>query len=217
MSVVFKSWDAWLRDGYICTNCISLPRQRHIQHILDTQFPSWNRAEIHESSPSNDFISRYCSSYSQSQFFPDTPPGNFSDGIRCENLEELTLSDSTFDIFITQDVFEHIFDPKLAAKEIMRVLKPNGFHIFTVPRYRGLVTSCARAKMGTDKSVQYLADPQYHGNPIGDGKSLVTWDYGSDFEHLYAKWTNSSVTTYVTRDRALGLDGEFLEVFVARK
>jgi hypothetical protein len=57
----------------------------------------------------------------------------------------------------------------------------------------------------------------FHGNPVGDGRSLVTWDYGDDFEDLLTKWSGYPVKTYVTRDRNLGLDGEYLEVFVCRK
>lgn len=57
----------------------------------------------------------------------------------------------------------------------------------------------------------------YHGNPIGDGKALVTWDYGDDFQSLMNRWTGCSTTNYITRDSALGIDGEFIDVFVTRK
>jgi SAM-dependent methyltransferase len=214
---VFEITGPWLRDQYLCENCHSIPRQRALSYILDRFILNWKSLAIHESSPSNDFIKRYSADYSSSQYFTDSINGEFINGIRCENLEKLTFSDNTFDIFITQDVFEHIFNPDIAVKEIMRVLKPGGIHIFTTPKHKKVTKSYARAKLKKSGKIQHLYEEQYHGNPIGDGHSLVTWDYGDDFEFLLHKWSGYPTTTYITRDRSLGIDGEYLEVFITRK
>ncbi len=171
---------------------------------------------IHESSPGTDFVRRYSSNYSWSFFFEDVPRGGEKNGSRCENLEQLTFADDTFDLFITQDVFEHVFNPGRAAAEIMRVLRPGGAHVFTAPKHKGLRETAQRAAL-TDSGIVHLQEAQYHGNPIGDGRSLVTWDYGDDFEACLWVWCGYPTVTYVTRDRGLGLDGEYLEVFVTRK
>lgn len=215
-TTIFESNDSWLREGYLCLNCKSIPRQRHLQYILDRHFPGWENKKVHESSTSNNYIKQYCSTYTSSQFFLDTPLGDQKNGIRCENLEQLTFSDETFDIFITQDVFEHIFDIEKASNEIMRVLKAPGIHIFTAPKHKELNKTIPRAEL-INGQIKFLEPPQYHGNPIGDHKSLVTWDYGDDFEYLIGKYAKVPVTTYITRDLKLGLDGEFLEVFVMKK
>lgn len=212
----FKIEGDWLRDQYLCVNCGSIPRQRHMQYIMDQYFQGWERKSIHESSPSNTLISRYCDDYSTSQYFNGVAPGSLVEGVRCENLEALTFEDKSFDLFITQDVFEHIFNPDLAAREIMRVLKPGGAHIFTAPKHKNLSASYRRARL-TGSEIEHIHEPAYHGNPIGDGRVLVTWDYGDDFECLVNYWSDATTTTYITRDRALGLDGEYLEVFVTRK
>jgi ubiquinone/menaquinone biosynthesis C-methylase UbiE len=78
--------------------------------------------------------------------FSSTPLGDQKNGIRCENLEQLTFPDETFDIFITQDVFEHIFDIEKASNEIMRVLKAPGIHIFTAPKHKELKKTIPRAE-----------------------------------------------------------------------
>lgn len=215
-NTIFQTHEAWLRDHYRCEKCASIPRQRHVQYILDRYFTGWERLKIHESSPSNDLIRRHCAFYSQSQFFSDTDWGTEKNGVRCENLEQLTFASNTFDIFITQDVFEHVFNPERAAREIMRVLKPGGVHLFTAPKHQHVKKSYPRARL-SEGGIEYLLEEQYHGNPVGDGRSLVTWDYGDDFEGLIFEWSRCPTTTYVTRDRALGLDGEYLEVFVTRR
>jgi hypothetical protein len=213
---VFQINGVWLRDQYVCLCCFSIPRMRHLQHVLDKYFQGWEHKNIHESSPSNDLISRHCSAYSSSQYFHGVDGGSSVDGVRCENLESLTFPDCTFDIFITQDVFEHIFNPDRAAREIMRVLKPGGAHVFTAPKQKGLTASYPRACL-VNSQINYFKEAVYHGNPIGDGTSLVTWDYGDDFESLINGWSDASTITYITRDRNLGIDGEYLEVFVSRK
>lgn len=206
----------WLRDQYYCQVCHSIPRQRHINYILDQYIPGWENKKIHESSPSNTFISQWATHYSSSQYFEDVAEGTLHNGVRCENLEHLTFADETFEIFVTQDVMEHVFHPVKAISEIMRVLKPGGTHVFTAPKHKNLAQSYARAVIESGE-VKHLLEPMYHGNPVGDGRALVTWDYGDDFEMLFLNSCDFSTTTYVTRDRALGLDGEYLEVFVTRK
>lgn len=213
---IFKSRNIWLRDHYICLKCHSLPRQRHLQHILDSHFEGWEKLSIHESSPSNKFISKYSSSYTYSHYYSDIKPGQKKRGVRCENLESLTFDDNSIDIFITQDVFEHVFNPDLAAKEIIRVLKPGGIHIFTAPKHNRINISYPRAIIKNNK-IEYLFEEQYHGNPIGNRRALVTWDYGNDFESLLYQWSGCHTTTYNTPNNELGIDGEFLEVFVTRK
>ncbi len=212
----FEIQGDWLRDQYFCANCFSIPRQRHIQYVLDTYFSGWDGMNIHESSPSNSFISRNCQGYSSSQYLEGISLGGLAAGVRCENLESLTFEDGSFDLFITQDVFEHVFNPDLALQEVMRVLRPGGAHVFTAPKHKHITLSRPRARMVAG-SVEHMLEPEYHGNPVGDGRALVTWDYGDDFEELISNWSGFSATTYMTRDRSLGLDGEYLEVFVIRK
>jgi len=215
-TVEFVSHESWLRDHYRCPYCNSLPRNRHIQTTLDHRFPGWESMAIHESSPTYPFFSQYAPGYTYSAYFPDLRPGTYNpEGTRCENVESLTFPDQSFDIFITQDVMEHVFHPDVALREINRVLKPGGAHVFTAPKHKGLLESVRRADLNSDGTINYLLEAQYHGNPQGDGRALVTWDYGYDFEQLMSRWClGARIETLVTVDRARGIDAEFNEVFV---
>lgn len=212
-STTFVATDAWLRDAYECVRCRTIPRQRALVHVLDTLRPSWRQLSIHESSPSLPRFGDVCRDYTYSHFLPDVERGASRKGVRCEDLEQLTFPDASFDVFVTQDVLEHVFHPDRALSEIMRCLKPGGVHVFTTPKHRSLPKSQRRADLRRGEVV-HLLEPEYHGNPIGDGRSLVTWDYGVDFEQLAERWGGYLVSTYLVRDRQQGLDGEFLDVFV---
>src|SRR5205814_163229 len=134
--------------------------------------------------------------------------GSFHDGHRSEDLRALTFSDRSFDIFITSDVLEHLFEPEKALREIARVLKPGGMHIFTTPWYSNYPKSVQRAAPRPDGSADHLLPPVYHGNPISDEGSLVTYDWGLDLPHFIFEHSGMQTITYLERDRAKGLDAD---------
>lgn len=217
----FTAHQPWLRDHFLCDSCGSVPRQRHVQHVLDTRFPGWEDAALHEGSPSNAFLERASRNFSSSQLFADVPLGEHRGPVRCEDLERLTYADASLDLVVTQDVLEHVFHPDRAVAEVHRVLRPGGAHVFTAPKHRHLPATVQRARL-VDGEVEHLLPAEYHGNPVADGEgehqALVTFDYGGDFEELLSTWAGgASVETVHTVDRTLGLDAEFLEVFVIRK
>jgi SAM-dependent methyltransferase len=219
-SAYFIQFSDWLRDNYKCNSCDSIPRHRALITALNRFVPGWKNFTIHESSPcgpSSDYIKRNCPQYTQSFFFTNVTLGTVYNGSRCENLEHMTFPDNSFDLFITQDVMEHVNNPANAFREISRVLKPNGIYIFTVPIYKNLDRSSPRINESEDGQIHMIKEPVYHGNPIDSKGSLVTYDYGLDFSDLVFKWSRMYTTIYVCRDRKLGIDGEFLEVCISRK
>jgi SAM-dependent methyltransferase len=212
----FVAVGPWLRDEYVCARCGTIPRQRAVVEVIEHLRPEWRTLRMHESSPSLWFFRQQCPQYSYSYFFPDVAAGASKDGAQCEDVEKLTFPDESFDVFITQDVMEHVFRPDRALREISRVLVAGGIHIFTTPKHGNLPKSQCRARMDGG-TVVHLLDPVYHGNPIDAGGSLVTWDYGADFDQLAQQWAGFSTSTIILRDRRRGIDGEHLEVFVTAK
>lgn len=216
----FVELGPWLRDEYICSYCRSIPRNRALIRTIQLFAPEYKAMHLHESSPGNQssqHLKRNCKNYSDSQFYPDVTPGTVYKGFRCENLEQLTFADNTFDLFITSDVFEHVMDPESAFREIARVLRPGGMHIFTMPWYPELSVTRRRAALGDNGKIVHLEKPIYHGNPVSEDGSLVTVDWGLDFCDKVYEFSKMSTTIYVEKDRSLGLDAKFAEVFVSRK
>lgn len=217
-TVAFIALTDWHRDTYICTCCKSIPRQRALMTVLDRVMGDWRERRIHESSPdgaSSRQIAEQCSGYEASQYWPDVEPGSLEAGTRCEDLTRLTFGDESFDLFVTQDVFEHVLDPERGFAEVARVLRPGGLHVFTVPWYWWKPT-LVRARE-TKQGVEHLHEPEFHSNPVDPQGSLVATEWGFELPDLILESSGMTTTAYCLRDPRLGIVGEFLEVMVSRK
>lgn len=134
-------------------------------------------------------------------------------------MESLTFPDESFDVFITQDVMEHVNNPQKVYSEIARVLKPNGVHIFTTPIYCFQKTR-SRIVIKDGKRLNVLP-PIFHGNPIDQNGSLVTYDWGYDICEIIEKscGMKSNIFNFENSEENCknGLEADFLQVIVSRK
>ena len=216
----FIIYDAWLRDNYKCKRCGTIPRNRALLNALNKFSPDWRKLQVHESSPGgqfSDFVKKHCPGYSSSHYFLDVPRGEYKGEHRSEDLTQLTFADEQFDVLLSSDVFEHVFEPEKAFAEINRVLKPGGVHIFTIPWVPANKKSVQRARLNADGSIEYLLPAEYHRNPVDKNGSLVTYDWGQDFGDIIYRHSGMTTTIYLEIDRGKGLDAKFLEVFISRK
>lgn len=219
--VEFVAHQKWFRDFLVCPRCQSVPRERALMQVLKRYCPDYRSKHIHESSPGGRGVStrlgRECRHYSYSHYFPDTPLGKMNPAFRarCESLEALTFADGTFDLFITQDVMEHVLDPDAAFREIGRVLRPGGAHIFTVPLVRKTEPSRPRARRLPDGSIDHLLPAEYHGNPVDNKGSLVTMDWGYDIVSAIRAASGMPSQIIYTDDIDRGIRAEFIDVVVS--
>jgi len=190
---------------------------------IEMFYPQWRTLNVHESSPAQGGVSlrlqRECSGYTASFYDPTVPLGGIHPerGYRCENIEALTFPEASFDLFLTQDVFEHIFHPNRAIKEIDRVLKPGGAYIMTVPIVMKSSPSQRRAKIDEHGNIVNLKDAQYHGNPINERGILVTIDWGYDLLTYLSYHSSLHCTMVYIDDLSRGIRAEFIEVIVCSK
>src|SRR5436190_17434073 len=87
---LFIERSEWLRDGFVCLRCRSIPRWRTLAVVLEELFPLWRTQKIHESSPGgalSDRLQRSCPGYVSTHYYPKARPGEIVDGFRSENLE----------------------------------------------------------------------------------------------------------------------------------
>lgn len=189
---------------------------------LQMYYPTWREAKIHEGSPvwigpSKKFF-KDSPQYSWSYYTPDCETGKNhpAEGWRNENLEAMTFPAESFDLFITQDVFEHVFEPHRAIAEIARVLRPGGMHICTVPIVNGTAPSKRRARL-THDGIEHFTEPSYHGDPINASGTLVTIDWGYDIAARLDRHSGLHTTVVKIEDQSRGILGVASEVLVMCK
>jgi len=216
----FQSETGWLRDNYYCMNCKCKPRERALMSVIEQMCPDWRDLTIHESSPMNRGASvklkKECAKYIPSHFMPDQEFGIIVNGYKNINLEKQDFDDNTFDLVITQDVFEHLYDPASACREIYRTLKPGGAHICTIPMVNGPKSS-EKWSILVDGKVEFLKKPEYHGNPINNQGSPVSFHYGYDLCFLIQKWSKLSCTIVSIDDLTRGIRAKYNEVIIMKK
>ena len=213
----------WFRDALVCERCRSIPRERALMEILKSHYPQWRTLAIHEAGPVLRGVSARCAAecpgYVVTQYDPAIGFGNRHPvrGYRSEDLERQTFPDEVFDVVITQDVFEHLFRPDLAIREIARTLKPGGAHICTVPIVRKGEPSRRRASKRAEGSIEHLLEPQYHGNPVDPNGSLVVVDWGYDIAEYLDAHAGLNTTICYIDNLDHGIRAEYIEVLVSRK
>lgn len=222
-SAHFCAHEEWLRDFFLCDGCGSIPRERAFFSVIEMLHPNWRDLQIHETSPAIRTASlklrTECQGYSYSYNNEQMTPGSIhlEDGYRCEDIERMTFADETFDLFLSQDVFEHIFHPDRAIKEIEQVLKPGGAYIMTVPIVMKSIELQRRASIDSAGTVKYIREAQYHGNPLNEKGSLVTIDWGYDILDYLSYHSSLRCNLFYLDDLSRGIRAEFIDVVVCRK
>ena len=224
--VTFHASGPYFRNTLICPICQSRPRHRALMYAIERMLPRWREYSVHESSPGWDAISirlqKNCANYIASQYDTSHSPGAIVPTkmpyktYRCENLECQTFEDEIFDLVVTQDVFEHINRPDLAIREIARTLKTGGAFIATVPIVRKLRPSQRRAKIN-DGEIVHLMDPEYHGNPLNKGGSIVTIDWGYDIVSYLQHHSQLNFLLLQVDNIEFGIRADLNEVLIGLK
>jgi len=179
-----------LRESCLCTKCKSTNRQRQLAYVLCKSVSTLRKKrmrclmDIVSDSPiiiynseahgaihnSLSRIKNYiCSEY----YGPQHKSGDMVNGVLHEDLMNLSFKDESFDIVLSSDVLEHVPRPYDAHREIWRVLKPNGRHIFTVPFYQTEFLDETRAVHSETGELCLIKEPQYHGDPLNTEGVLV--------------------------------------------
>lgn len=213
---------AWFRGDLRCSICRTPPRERAIARVMEMMRPKWREMVIHESSPGGWAFSaklrRECPKYVATQYDTTVPFGSVHSSGRwqCENLEAQTFDDGSFDIVVTQDVFEHLFHPGRAAREIARTLKSGGLCVMTVPIVNPWGQTERRAELRGGE-IRHLLPEKYHGNPVSDGRSLVTIDWSYAIGAYLTAHSGLHFTVHVIDDMSMGIRDPYNVVLTAVK
>lgn len=175
-----------LREA-ICNNCGASIRTSDIAGVIkeivkkaDTDkiriLNLSSQGKIHE-------IYSHLKGYTCGEYFDGVPSGSFKDDVMCIDLQNMPFDDESFDLIVTEDVLEHVWDINKALKEINRVLKNGGNHVFTVPIHENMVTM-------SRKNNPIVV---YHGDPLRPEGAKVITDFGRDIDSFIDKFGMKTV------------------------
>jgi SAM-dependent methyltransferase len=153
-----------------------------LSSILIEKVPDISNKHVYELSsrgPLFNFLKKNAGKLTSSEYSSSAKPGSqIKDGVFCQDVQRLTFEDCKFDICTSTEVFEHVPDDISGFSEINRVLKPGGYHIFSVPIDIESETQ-ERATL-KDGSIIYLLPPEYHKDPFHGEDILAFRNYGHD-------------------------------------
>ena len=123
-----------------------------------------------------------------SEFFgAEYQSGEYVNGILHEDAASLSFPDESFDLVISNDVFEHVYDYERAFREACRVLKKRGKLIFTVP-FNANNSKTELRTVSDEGKISYLMEPVYHDNPVEKHPPLLVYQiFGWDILDLLEK------------------------------
>jgi SAM-dependent methyltransferase len=150
--------------------------------VLTDVVPELGRKTVYElssSGPLFNFLNKKAGTLVSSEFYDDVAPGEYKDGVQCQDVQTLTFPDESFDVCTSTEVFEHVPDDMKGFLEVHRVLRSEGIFIFTVP-IQSEMTTIERAKI-VDGKIMHMMEPEYHDDRIrGIQRVLAFRHYGKD-------------------------------------
>ena len=140
-----EEWGEWAeefvrRETMICSHCSATLRVRRLADVLlehyaagatclaelveEPAFRELDVAEINAVGALHPLLAR----------LPKLRYSEYgADGVPSEDLTSLSYDDSSLDLVLTSETFEHVPDWRRALEETHRVLRRGGRHVFTVP------------------------------------------------------------------------------------
>jgi len=216
------------REYMHCPFCISSSRKRHVALVVINHLPpppprnktikkiaKLTTLDIYNTD--RNVWEKYFKNndhYKSSIFTDEYPFGTeIEKNVFCQDLEALTFNDESFDIVITEDVFEHIRNYKKGFNEIYRVLRKGGIHVFTIPFLFNQET-IVRVDTSTENDINLLP-PEYHIDRIR-GKIIAYRTFGIDlFQILSDIGFSTTVNNSTLEDSRYGIYNS--SVFVSKK
>lgn len=225
--VTFLGFTENLRESGACSRCGSSNRQRQMGWMLRRELGLRTGGPLavpdaiaiyntEANGPVHAILKRH-SHYECSEYWGDRAQyGEAVDGVRNEDLQALGFGDASFDIVLSSDVLEHVPDPYQAHREIFRVLKPGGRHVFTVPYGEASLRDEVRASL-VGEEIVYHAEALYHGDPVRPDEGVLVWTIFGQEMLVRLKQIGFDTELWRLHEPGCGILGAGADVFVARK
>ena len=159
------------RESLRCGGCLLNSRMRASVHLFERLLAPKPETRIYLTEQVGDVHPHLRAKYPRlvgSEYFPgrSTPPAAWVKGLRHEDLRGLSFEPESLDAILSFDVLEHVPNHTEALAELLRVLRPGGRMLFSVPFLPRRRETIVRARLEEDGTVTHLLPPEYHGDPL---------------------------------------------------
>lgn len=114
-----------------------------------------------------------------SEYFGPPAGGVLVNGVRNEDVQNLSFDPSTFDLVSSTEVFEHVPDYIKGFSEVHRVLRSGGWFVFTVPLFDTERTQ-AVCRLVDGGGLEWIAEEEYHDSQVTGVASVpVFWHHSA--------------------------------------
>ena len=185
-------------------------RLRGSIHLMDFELSPYPESKIYiteQVTPLFNFLKNKFSNIIGSEYLgDDLLPGTIQNNIRHEDMTRLSLENESMDYYLSFECFEHIPSYKKAIPEIFRILKRGGFFLGSFPFDINNYDNLIKAKVDGNGNIIYLAEPEYHGDPVNEKGILCFTIFGweildefrqAGFRDVYAVLLWSDVFGYL--------------------
>ena len=216
-----------LRESAECIWCGSISRNRHVARCILEALAQQGVSRLRDlagagalrvySMAASDTFARVWGDRPHivySEYWDDGVSGEYRHGVLCQDVQALSFDDESFDLVVSQDVFEHVPDWRRGLAEVQRVLKVGGRHVFSVP-VDPIAATTARFEEREGVLTPVLP-VETHGDPVR-GSIPVYTTFGRDLldQLREAGWEASLHTSTAEDDRRWGTFAS--STFVTRK
>lgn len=191
--------------GVRCLRCGGSAVHLSLARVLLELCPQIEQRSVYELSARGawaQYLRRRVADLMLSEYVEDLETADVPGDARSENIERLSFADAHFDVMTCTDVFEHVADDRVGFCEALRVLRPGGLLVFTVPLGAEAVT-VERARRTASGAIEHLLPAQFHGDRLrGVARVLSFRDYGRDLPQrlLAAGFAEASIVRLPARE-----------------
>jgi SAM-dependent methyltransferase len=167
--------------GVRCLCCGASAVTQSLATVIRQSCPDLDTLDIYELSaagPLVRWLRKRSKSLTMSEFLPNDLMRRIKNPVEYQDVQKLTYLSDSFDLCTSTEVFEHVEDDATGFKELLRVLRPGGYLIFSVP-FNGAEVTIERTELKDGRRVHVLP-PDYHGDRYRGKTVLCYRNYGWD-------------------------------------
>jgi hypothetical protein len=209
------------RERLICPVTNLNNRLRSSVHVMDFELSPYPGSSLYiteQVTPLFSFLQGKFSNIKGSEYLgTDLQPGSIVNGIRHEDMTNLSFVSESFDYYLSFECFEHIPHYEKAIAEAYRTLKKGGSFLGTFPfdinRYDNLI----KATVDEDGNIEYFMEPEYHGDPVNEKGVLCYTIFGWEVVDQFRRAGFKDVYLMVVWSDLFGYLGGEQIFFIAKK